>query len=123
MRLLAKYRMYFLRVSIFILIILSITNDSFKAYTLEISTLESLQMSIFGFILVVFGCFGRIWASLYIEGNKTKNLITAGPFSMVRNPLYFFSLIRNNYNFVLQMTIINIQSIKVSINTELFHLY
>ena len=93
MRLLAKYRMYFLRVSIVILIILSITNDSFKAYTLEISTLESLQMSIFGFILVVFGCFGRIWASLYIEGNKTKNLITAGPFSMVRNPLYFFSLI------------------------------
>jgi protein-S-isoprenylcysteine O-methyltransferase Ste14 len=49
-------------------------------------------MSILGFILVVFGSFGRIWASLYIEGNKTKNLITAGPFSMVRNPLYFFSL-------------------------------
>ena len=93
MRLLAKYRMYFLRASIVFLIILSITNDSFRAYTLEINTLESLQMSIFGFILVVFGCFVRIWASLYIEGNKTKNLITAGPFSMVRNPLYFFSLI------------------------------
>ena len=85
--------MYFLRVSILLLIILSVTNNDFRAYTLEITTIESLQMSILGFVLVVFGSFGRIWASLYIEGNKTKNLITAGPFSMVRNPLYFFSLI------------------------------
>ena len=85
--------MYFLRVSILLLIVLSVTNNDFRAYTLEITTIESLQMSILGFVLVVFGSFGRIWASLYIEGNKTKNLITAGPFSMVRNPLYFFSLI------------------------------
>jgi protein-S-isoprenylcysteine O-methyltransferase Ste14 len=93
MKFLAKYRMYFLRVSILLLIILSVTNNDFRAYTLEITTIESLQMSILGFVMVVFGSFGRIWASLYIEGNKTKNLITAGPFSMVRNPLYFFSLI------------------------------
>lgn len=92
MEFLAKHRMYFLRGSILLLIVLSVTNNDFRAYTLEITTIESLQMSILGFILVVFGSFGRIWASLYIEGNKTKNLITAGPFSMVRNPLYFFSL-------------------------------
>ena len=85
--------MYFLRVSILLLIVLSITNNDFRAYTLEITTIESLQMSILGFVLVVFGSFGRIWASLYIEGNKTKNLVTSGPFSIVRNPLYFFSLI------------------------------
>jgi protein-S-isoprenylcysteine O-methyltransferase Ste14 len=93
MKFLAKYRMYFLRVSILLLIILSVTNNDFRAYTLEITTIESLQMSILGFVMVVFGSFGRIWASLYIEGNKTKNLVTSGPFSMVRNPLYFFSLI------------------------------
>ena len=93
MKFLAKYRMYFLRVSILLLIVLSIINNDFRAYTLEITTIESLQMSILGFVLVVFGSFGRIWASLYIEGNKTKNLVTSGPFSMVRNPLYFFSLI------------------------------
>ena len=93
MKFLATYRMYFLRVSILLLIALSVTNNDFRAYTLEITTIESLQMSILGFVLVVFGSFGRIWASLYIEGNKTKNLITAGPFSMVRNPLYFFSSI------------------------------
>jgi len=93
MEFLAKYRMYFLRVTILLLIVLSVINNDFRAYTLEITSIESLQMSILGFVLVVFGSFGRIWASLYIEGNKTKNLITAGPFSMVRNPLYFFSLI------------------------------
>ena len=92
MEFLAKHRMYFLRGSILLLIVLSVTNNNFRAYTLDITTIESLQMSILGFMLVVFGSFGRIWASLYIEGNKTKNLITAGPFSMVRNPLYFFSL-------------------------------
>ena len=89
---LAEYRMYFLRISILSLIVLSIMNNNFRAYTLEITSTESLQMSIIGFIFVVLGCFGRIWASLYIEGHKTKNLITDGPFSMVRNPLYFFSL-------------------------------
>ena len=93
MTFLAKYRMYFLRASMILLIVLSITNNNFRAYTLDITSIESLKMSIIGFVLVVFGSFGRIWASLYIEGHKTKNLITAGPFSMVRNPLYFFSLI------------------------------
>jgi protein-S-isoprenylcysteine O-methyltransferase Ste14 len=93
MTFLAKYRMYFLRASMILLIVLSITNNNFRAYTLDITSIESLKMSIIGFVLVVFGSFGRIWASLYIEGHKTKNIITAGPFSMVRNPLYFFSLI------------------------------
>tara|TARA_B100000965_G_scaffold60706_1_gene46626 strand:- start:917 stop:1507 length:591 start_codon:yes stop_codon:yes gene_type:complete len=93
MTFLAKHRMYFLRTSMILLIVLSITNNNFRAYTLDITSIESLKMSIIGFVLVVFGSFGRIWASLYIEGHKTKNLITAGPFSMVRNPLYFFSLI------------------------------
>jgi protein-S-isoprenylcysteine O-methyltransferase Ste14 len=93
MTFLAKYRMYFLRASMILLIVLSITNNNFRAYTLDITSIESLKMSIIGFVLVVFGSFGRIWASLYIEGHKTKNLITAGPFSIVRNPLYFFSLI------------------------------
>jgi protein-S-isoprenylcysteine O-methyltransferase Ste14 len=93
MTFLAKYRMYFLRASMILLILLSITNNNFRAYTLDITSIESLKMSIIGFVLVVFGSFGRIWSSLYIEGHKTKNLITAGPFSIVRNPLYFFSLI------------------------------
>ena len=88
----AKKRMLFLRVSIISLALLSYFFIEFRAFTLELSVEQSLQFSVIGFILLIFGCFGRIWASLYIEGNKTKNLITNGPFMMVRNPLYFFSL-------------------------------
>ena len=46
-----------------------------------------------GFFFVLVGVFGRIWASLYIEGNKTNNLITKGIYALSRNPLYFFSFI------------------------------
>ncbi len=88
----ARKRMLFLRVSIISLALLSYFFIEFRAFTLELSVEQSLQFSVIGFILLIFGCFGRIWASLYIEGNKTKNLITNGPFMMVRNPLYFFSL-------------------------------
>jgi protein-S-isoprenylcysteine O-methyltransferase Ste14 len=45
------------------------------------------------FILVLVCAFGRLWTLAYISGNKTMNLIEVGPYSMVRNPLYLFSLI------------------------------
>ena len=46
-----------------------------------------------GAILVGIATMGRLWCSLYISGYKTSTLITIGPYSMCRNPLYFFSLI------------------------------
>ena len=60
-----------------------------------------------GFILVLIGVFGRIWSSLYIEGNKTNNLITEGIYALSRNPLYFFSfLLLLGYCFVIKSIII-----------------
>ena len=53
----------------------------------------SISLDIIGFALVLIGGFGRIWASLYIEGNKIGKIISKGPYSMMRNPLYVFSLI------------------------------
>lgn len=46
-----------------------------------------------GTILVGIGSLGRLWCTLYIAGNKTGTLVTEGPFSLCRNPLYFFSLL------------------------------
>lgn len=51
-------------------------------------------------ILFLGGCFlvgvasvGRLWCSLYIAGYKTKLLVTQGPYSICRHPLYFFSML------------------------------
>ncbi|NQT84760.1 isoprenylcysteine carboxylmethyltransferase family protein [bacterium] len=45
------------------------------------------------FLLIIVGAFGRIWATLYVAGRKGKELVTSGPYSVCRNPLYFFSLL------------------------------
>lgn len=51
-----------------------------------------------GYLLFAAGCFlagaasaGRLWCSLYIGGYVTNILVTRGPYSMCRHPLYFFN--------------------------------
>ena len=46
-----------------------------------------------GLFLVAIGSLGRMWCSLYIAGYKDNTLVTEGPYSMTRNPLYFFSFL------------------------------
>jgi hypothetical protein len=41
----------------------------------------------------VAGVLGRLWSSMYICGYKSFELIKAGPYAAVRNPLYIFSFI------------------------------
>ena len=43
--------------------------------------------------LVAIGSLGRMWCSVYIAGYKDRALIMLGPYSMTRNPLYFFSVV------------------------------
>jgi protein-S-isoprenylcysteine O-methyltransferase Ste14 len=46
-----------------------------------------------GLALVGVATIGRLWCSLYISGHKNAELVTVGPYSVTRNPLYFFSFI------------------------------
>ncbi len=46
-----------------------------------------------GMLLACVGAFGRIWSNLFISGYKSRFLIQTGPYSICRNPLYFFSSI------------------------------
>jgi len=46
-----------------------------------------------GLVFIGLASLGRMWCSLYIAGHKDGRLVTEGPYSMCRNPLYFFSLL------------------------------
>ena len=46
-----------------------------------------------GIVAIVVCILGRTWASLYIGGRKIEQLVVRGPYSVMRNPLYFFSIL------------------------------
>lgn len=50
-------------------------------------------LSIAGAVFVLAGVSGRVWCTAYIGGRKNAELVTKGPYSMTRNPLYFFSFL------------------------------
>lgn len=46
-----------------------------------------------GYLLIAICALGRLYSTAFLGGHKNENLITYGAFSVVRNPLYFFSLL------------------------------
>jgi protein-S-isoprenylcysteine O-methyltransferase Ste14 len=46
-----------------------------------------------GALLIIVAIFGRVWCTLYIGGRKRSVLVVHGPYSVVRHPLYLFTLI------------------------------
>ena len=84
-----KYRMWVSK--IFALLMLGLVLFSSHSWARD-SLLDTLFESS-GLVLIVFCTFGRLWASLYVGGYKNEKVIDLGPYSMVRNPLYFFSFL------------------------------
>ena len=65
---------------VFILAIISVGNPN-------------VFFDIIGFAFIVVAGVGRIWAAAYISGFKSGKVVKDGPYSMMRNPLYFFSFL------------------------------
>lgn len=49
--------------------------------------------SIAGLLLMTGAALGRVWVSAFIAGYKDERLITSGPYSLCRHPLYAYSLL------------------------------
>lgn len=69
-------------------------------FAVALGTASAHEGSVLSAVLFVFGIglaglasVGRLWCALYISGRKNTELITTGPYSMCRNPLYFFSIL------------------------------
>lgn len=59
----------------------------------QFTGLEEFAIETVGWILFFSGACFRWWATLYIGGRKITELVTQGPYSMCRNPLYLGTLL------------------------------
>ena len=48
----------------------------------------ALAVEVAGYLLLLAGCGIRMWSILYLGGRKSKALVTQGPYSVCKNPLY-----------------------------------
>ena len=51
-------------------------------------SIAAFAMELGGYFFLLSGLMLRIWCTFYIGGQKSKALITTGPYSICRNPLY-----------------------------------
>jgi protein-S-isoprenylcysteine O-methyltransferase Ste14 len=63
----------------------------FTAPTFKEGDWADMLLETSGLFLLTACSIGRLWALLYISGHKTHEVITDGPYSIVRHPLYLFS--------------------------------
>jgi len=82
-------RLFVSKILIFILLaMMFVTNNIYDE-----TGIANISLEIAGYAFLFMSAIGRLWASAYISGKKSKELIINGPYSISRNPLYFFSFL------------------------------
>lgn len=84
-----KSRMRNSRRAVWAVVLLCLISNSYLADDTPLH--EGLEYT--GYFLVLICAFGRLFSTAFLGGRKNQQLMTDGPFSVVRNPLYVFSLI------------------------------
>jgi protein-S-isoprenylcysteine O-methyltransferase Ste14 len=46
-----------------------------------------------GLILIILSIFGRTWCAIYLGGRESRELVTRGPYSVCRHPMYSFAIL------------------------------
>lgn len=78
------------------LLALGVVAASFLAVTAEpaaTAAVWSISIKLLGVVLIVASVAGRAWCAAVIGRRKKVELVTGGPFSISRNPLYLFTVI------------------------------
>ena len=88
----ARYRILISKIFGVSLILIFLFSEHIWAHKSYAGWLNLILQST-GLVLITICVLGRIWSAIYLCGNKTFTLITQGPYSMVRNPLYFFTFL------------------------------
>jgi protein-S-isoprenylcysteine O-methyltransferase Ste14 len=71
------------------LLLLAATGSAWR----ELAPGAHASLRVSGLVLILLCILGRTWCTLYMGGSKNRELITRGPYSTVRNPLYLFTIV------------------------------
>ena len=89
---LAKYqRVRRLTLAVLLTLVFAVLLFGQSKFAPETAIHEAIEM--IGILLIVIGIAGRLWSTLYIGGRKSTTVVSDGPYSITRNPLYVFSSI------------------------------
>lgn len=86
---LEKYRLPLSKFFVGLILVLML----FTASRWQLTDTTEWVLDSIALLLLLIACLGRVWCIMYIGGQKNTSVVSAGPYSMVRNPLYVFSFV------------------------------